>query len=60
MIKKEVLIISMESKNIYKIMIFICKKSKTPGVALFDHSKNALKDIKKTTHEFFLRLFLAN
>lgn len=53
MIKKEVLIISMESKNTYKIMIFICKKSKTPEGALFDHSKNALKDIKKTTHEFF-------
>jgi len=60
MIKKEVLIIITGRKNICNQMIYLRKKSKTPERTLFSHSKNALKDVKKTTHEFFLRLFLAN
>ncbi|BAO34532.1 hypothetical protein SM39_2533A [Serratia marcescens SM39] len=60
MIKKGVLIICAKSKKHRNVMIFICKKPNHSVRVFFHRSRNTLKDLKKTTHEFFLRLFLAN
>ncbi|PNO40468.1 hypothetical protein MC48_018575 [Serratia marcescens] len=60
MIKTEALIISEKCQDNHKAMIFMIKNRRTQERVLFEHLKSTLKDFKKKTHEFFLRLFLAN